>query len=68
MQPVSPNELKLDRSAFSVGTLDDEDPDRDYWFEASVEDRLRHLELLRRLNYGRRATGRMVKVLAIGEL
>jgi hypothetical protein len=51
-----------------VGTLDDEDPDRDYWFEASVEDRLRHLELLRRLNYGRRATGRMVKVLAIGEL
>ncbi len=67
MEPVSPDELRLDRSALSVGSLDDEDPDIEYWFEASVEDRLRHLEMLRRLNYGRRATGRLQRVLTITE-
>ncbi|MBM3495736.1 MAG: hypothetical protein FJX72_15640 [Armatimonadetes bacterium] len=65
MQPVSPDDLKLDRTVISVGSLDDDDPDFEYWADATPEDRLRRLELLRRLNYGRRATGRLQRVLSV---
>jgi len=65
MQPVEPDELRVDRTALEVGSLDDEDPVVEYWLAASVEDRLRYLELLRRLNYGRRAAGRLQRVLSV---
>ena len=65
MQPVEPDELRVDRTALEVGSLDDEDPVVEYWLAASVEDRLRYIELLRRLNYGRRAAGRLQRVLSV---
>jgi hypothetical protein len=67
MQPISPDDIRLDRSAFSVGKLTDEDPDLEYWANSTPEDRLRHMELLRRINYGRRATARFQRVLSIAK-
>src|SRR5207248_5296265 len=68
MEPVDPKDLLLDRSAFSVADLDDEDPGIEFWANASPENRLRHMELLRRINYGRRASARLQRVLSVAEL
>ena len=65
MEPISPDEAHIDRTALSVGKLGDEDPDIEYSAHVSPEDRLRHMELLRRINYGRRATARLQRVLRI---
>ena len=65
MQPIDPADVKVDRVAFTVSTLDEEDPSIEYWACATPEERLRHMELLRRINYGDAATGRMEKVLTV---
>lgn len=67
MQPVDPKEVRLDRSMIIVSDLDDEDPDIAYWACATPEERLRHIEYLRRVNYGRRATGRLQRVLRVSK-
>lgn len=41
--PVSPDELRLDKTAFTVGDLGDEGPDLDYWLGATPEERLRYM-------------------------
>lgn len=57
---------RLDKTAFSVGSLDDEPDDRAYWLSRTPAERLRALELLRRLNYGHeRATARLQRVLEV---
>lgn len=58
-------ELRLDRSVFTVATLDDTDEDKTCWWSRTPEERLRHLEYLRRLNYGDLATGRLQRVLEV---
>ena len=56
-------ELRLDRSAVKIGqTIEDSAADeRSYWSRATVKERLQHIERLRRLNYGTRATERLQK-------
>ncbi|HEV2474398.1 MAG TPA: hypothetical protein VGS41_17105 [Chthonomonadales bacterium] len=68
MQPVSPKDVRLDRTVLAVSKLTDEDLDLDYWAEATPEERLRYMELLRRVNYGRRAAGRLQRVLSVAKL
>ena len=59
---------KLDRTAFSITTFEDaEREDREYWFSRSPRERLIHMELLRRINYGNRASARLQRVLEIVE-
>lgn len=61
-------EYRLDRTALSVGTLDDDDA-RDYWRRQSPEQRMRALEFLRQVHYGYDpATTRLQRVLEIVEL
>jgi hypothetical protein len=43
----SPATFSLDRSAFSVGRLQDDDSQVDYWLAQPAEQRLAALELLR---------------------
>jgi len=58
----------LDRNAFSVGTLDDDDARR-YWQAATAEDRLAALEFLRQVMYGYDpVTDRVQRVLEVAEL
>ena len=61
------SKLKLNRSAFSVASLADESDEKAYWLARTPYERLRQVEILRRINYGHRATTRLQRVLEIVE-
>ena len=58
---------KVDRTAFKVFSSfeEAEADDRAYWLSRTPQERVRHIEFLRRLNYGSRATERLQRVLEI---
>jgi hypothetical protein len=68
MSDNQPPSLKLDRSAFAIVPLFDESDEKAYWLSQTGQERLRHVEILRRINYGRRATARLQRVLELVEL
>jgi hypothetical protein len=61
------DEPRVDRTAFSVfDSFEEADAaDAAYWRSRTPAERMAHLELLRRINYGDRATGRIERVLVI---
>ena len=63
---ILPN-LKVDRSTFSVSTLTAETDDKAYWLARTPQERLKQVEMLRRINYGNAATARLQRVLEIVE-
>jgi len=60
---------KVDRTAFSVVSSFEEADQQDieYWRSRTPLERLQHMELLRRINYGSDATARLQRVLEIAE-
>jgi len=60
---------KVDRTAFSVVSSfeEAERQDREYWLSRTPLERLQHMEVLRRINYGADATARLQRVLEIAE-
>ena len=63
------DQVRLDRSVFEVGSLDDEDPDKAYWRSKSPQERMEALELLRQVIYGYDpATTRLQRILEVAEL
>jgi hypothetical protein len=51
---------RIDRGAFIVSTMKDaEQQDRDYWAKQTSQARLRAMELMRQINYGKAASGRL---------
>ena len=60
---------KLDRTAISiVSSFEEADQeDREYWLSRTPLERLQHMELLRRINYGADATARLQRVLEVVE-
>lgn len=58
---------RLDRTAFSVARDFDDAEERGYWHRHTPEERLAHMELLRRINYGTAATARLQRVLEIAQ-
>jgi hypothetical protein len=61
--------VRLDRSAFAIGTLDEEGDDRRYWQARSPQERMEALELMRQIIYGYDpATTRLQRIFAIAEL
>ncbi len=66
--PDALNGYRLDRSALSVGTLDDNE-ERDYWHRQTPDERMRALEFLRQVHYGYDPTTcRLQRVLEVVEL
>ncbi len=60
---------KLDKTAFSVCDLADQDDDLEYWLSRTPQERLAAVEFLRQLTYGYNpATARMERVLEIDDL
>jgi len=59
---------RLDRSAFSVVSLDEQDDDGAYWQSKTPEERMRALEYLRRMAYGDAATAKLQRVLSVAKL
>lgn len=51
-----PHPPRLDRTALSVAPLFDNSDEARYWRARTAAERLRHVETLRRINYGSRAT------------
>ena len=58
---------RMDRTAFSVVSSFEEaaKEDKEYWLSKSPYERLQHMELLQRINYGPKATARLQRVLEI---
>lgn len=59
---------RLDKTAFSVHSLTDDPGDKEYWLSRSPEERLAHVEMLRKLNYGDSASSRLSRFFEIAEL
>src|SRR5262249_1670765 len=60
-----PRKVRLQRT-FAVSTLADlEEADRAFWASQTPEARLRAMELMRRINYGKAATGRLQRILEV---
>jgi hypothetical protein len=58
-------ELKLDRSVLRVTNVGDDSDEIAYWNNTTVKERLQHMERLRRMNYGVRATERLQRVIRV---
>ena len=60
-------QLKLDKTKLKIGSrIEDSVADEiKYWKNTTVKERLQHIERLRRINYGTRATGRLQRVIQI---
>jgi len=57
--------LKIDRKAFSVISLTDDSGENAYWFARTPQERLKQVEILRRINYGTTSAARIEKVIEI---
>jgi hypothetical protein len=55
--------IKIDRNAFSVCSLSDQVNDKDYWLNKKPIERIRYIEVLRRINCGDGATARLQRAL-----
>jgi hypothetical protein len=65
---MSEESLKLDRNAFSVTTLQEQDKDIEYWKSKTPEERMLAVEFLRQLNYNYDpATERLQRVFEFAE-
>lgn len=67
MARTLPANLKVDRKAFSVGSLAEPSDEKAYWLARTAAERLKQVEILRRINYGHRATVRLQRVFEIIE-
>lgn len=61
------DELKVDRLVFSISSEFDDEDQRMYWLSRTPYERLHHMEVLRRINYGDQATVRLQRVLELAE-
>jgi hypothetical protein len=59
--------VKLDRTKIRVVSNIERSTDDEiiYWKQTSIKERLQHIERLRRLNYGDRATARLQRTVRI---
>lgn len=61
--------FKMDKTAFSVGSLSDESDERAYWAAKTPQERLAALEFLRAVNYGYDpSTARLQRLLTVAQL
>jgi hypothetical protein len=65
MTSFSSTEFKLDKTAFSVASGVDDSDEKAYWLSRTPQERLQHMEALRRINYGDRSAARLQRVLEI---
>lgn len=59
--------LVMDKRFFSIVSLSDQTNDKDYWLSKTPIERMQHIELLRRINYGHGATARLQRIFEIIE-
>ncbi len=57
----------LNRNAFSVVSLDAESDELSYWLTQAPQERLRHIQRLRQINHGHRASERLQRIFEVVE-
>ncbi|MGK5093553.1 hypothetical protein WDW89_16280 [Deltaproteobacteria bacterium TL4] len=62
---IQTEELKLDKTLFSVSSEFEDSEEKIYWSKKPPKERLMHMERLRRMNYGFRTTQRLQRVFEI---
>jgi len=60
-------DLKINKKAFSVISISDASGEKAYWLSRKPNERLKHIETLRRINYGDSATSRLQRFFEITE-
>jgi hypothetical protein len=60
--------LKIDRTAFEVTSLQAPSDEPAYWKSQPPAKRWEAMELMRQINYGHAATGRLQRVLEVAQL
>ena len=58
-------EMRVDRTKLSVSNSFDNTEEKEYWLSRTPQERLAHIEKLRRINYGNKATERLQRVLEV---
>jgi hypothetical protein len=61
------DELRVDRTVLLISSKFEDSDEKAYWLSRTPYERLRHLEILRRINYGDKATARLQRVLEFAE-
>lgn len=59
--------MQVDRSIVSISSVFEDTESRNYWLTQDPQKRVRHIEELRRINYGNRATERLQRVFEIAQ-
>jgi len=59
--------FKMDKNKFSIISLSDPSDDKYYWFGKKPIERLKHIEMLRRINYGHGATAGLQRFFEVTE-
>lgn len=44
--------MKMDKTAFSISTIDDESDEKQYWLSKTPAERVRGVEIMRQMLYG----------------
>ena len=50
------NKFTMDKTVFSIGSVNDETDEKAYWLSKSSSERLEIIEFLRRINFGEAVT------------
>jgi hypothetical protein len=58
---------RLEKTQISFHSLTDEPDDRAYWLSRPVNERFKHIEMLRVMNYGDAATSRISRFFEVVE-
>jgi hypothetical protein len=58
---------RIDKTKILITSLGDEPNDKTYWRSQTPEKRIHHIELLRALNYGDKASSRLQRFFEIAE-
>lgn len=58
-------DLRLDKTKLAVTSSFDNSDEKTYWLSRTPEERIAHIEFLRRMNYGDEATKRLQRILEV---
>jgi hypothetical protein len=67
MDALIPSTWKLDKTALSLVMGFDTSDEKAYWLSHTPCERLQHMEVLRRINYGHHATIRLQRVFEVAQ-
>jgi hypothetical protein len=59
---------RMNKTQLVIASIDEEPDDRTYWLSKSAAKRFEHIEMLRALNYGAKASSRLQRFFEVAEL